>query len=131
MPGGQLPGHGTCPTGTCQGVTCLLTSLRMVKVADLAPAAPPKPPVVKKQTLAPPIQPSDVEANPREFAIAREALQLDPRVQAQPYAREQLVALLSQDLTSRLNEKEVADVISPKGSASFVPRWQKCQEMLG
>ena len=25
MPGGQVPGRGTCPTGTCQGVTCLLT----------------------------------------------------------------------------------------------------------
>ena len=103
----------------------------MVKVAALAPAAPPKPPIVKKPTFAPPNELFGVRADPREFAIAREALQLDPQVQVQPYAREQLVALLSQDLTSRLNEKEVADVISPKGSASFVPRWQKCQEMLG
>ena len=63
-------------------------SLRMVKVAALAPAAPPKPPIVKKPTLAPPNKLSGVKADPREFAIAREALRLDPQFQVQPHSRE-------------------------------------------
>ena len=97
---------------------CIFTNIsskpaspRMVRVADLAPAGPPKPPALRKQTLGPPNQPSGVQADPREFEMARQALHLDPPVQVQPFTKEQLVALL----TSRLEEKGVEHVISPNG----------------
>ena len=96
---------------------CLFTNIsskpspRMVRVADLAPAGPPKRPVVRRQTLAPPNQPSGVQADPKEFEMARQALHLDPPVQVQPFSKEQLVALL----TTRLEEKGVGHVISPNG----------------
>ena len=42
-------------------------SLKMVRVADLAPAGPPKPLVVRKQTLTPPNQPSVCKLTPESL----------------------------------------------------------------
>ena len=84
---------------------------KMVKVADLATAAPPKqtPPVVRKRTLTPPIEPSGVTGDPDEFAAAREVLQADPEPHELPYSKEELVSLL----TTRLEGRGVGHVFAP------------------